>query len=57
MDMEAMLSQVSPLQMLIMSIIQIWVVIIFPVIVIRKINYLTALVESQFEEESEEAES
>ena len=52
--MEAMLSQVTPLQMFFMFVIQLWVVVIFPIMVIRKINYLTELVESQFEEEPDE---
>lgn len=52
--MESMLSQVTPLQMIVMFVIQIWVVVIFPVIVIRKLNYLSELVESQFEEEPTE---
>jgi hypothetical protein len=40
-----------------MFVIQLWVVVIFPIFVIRKINYLTQLVESQFEEETEEKEA
>lgn len=55
--MEAMLSGVSPMQLFVMFLIQLWVVVVFPIIVIRKINYLTALVESQFEEGSESSES
>ncbi len=55
--MEAMLSQISPLQMFFMFVIQLWVVVIFPIVVIRKINYLTQLVESQFEGETEEKEA
>lgn len=55
--MEAMLGQISPVQMFFMFAIQLWVVVIFPVIVLRKLKYLTELVESQFEEETEEAES
>jgi len=55
--MEAMLGQISPIQMIVMFAIQLWVVVIFPIIVFRKLNYLTELVESQFEEETEEAES
>ena len=55
--MEAMLGQISPMQMIIMFAIQLWVVVIFPIMVFRKLNYLTELVESQFEEETEQAES
>lgn len=55
--MDAMLGQLTPLQMFVMFAIQLWIVVIFPVIVFRKINYLTELVESQFEEETEQAES
>ena len=55
--MEAMLGQISPIQMFIMFVVQIWVVVIFPIMVLRKINYLTELVESQFEEETTEAET
>ena len=55
--MEAMLGQITPLQMVVMFAIQLWVVVIFPVMVFRKLNYLTELVESQFKEETEQAES
>ena len=54
--MEAMLGQISPIQMIVMFAIQLWVVVIFPIIVFRKLNYLTELVESQFEDETEPAE-
>jgi hypothetical protein len=52
--MEAMLGQITPVQMFFMFAIQLWVVVIFPVMVFRKLNYLTELVESQFEDEAEE---
>ena len=55
--MEAMLGQITPIQMAVMFAIQLWVVVIFPVMVFRKLNYLTELVESQFEEETEQTES
>jgi len=55
--MEAMLGSISPMQMFVMFIIQLWSVVIFPIIVIRKINYLTSLVESQFEEDTSETET
>jgi len=38
-------------QLMVALLIQVWVVVIFPVIVIRKINYLTALIEGLYEEE------
>jgi hypothetical protein len=55
--MEAMLGQITPVQMVVAFAIQLWVVVIFPIMVFRKLNYLTELVESQFEEETPEAES
>ena len=41
----------SPTQVIVILGLQVWIFIVFPVIVIRKINYLTRLVESQFEQE------
>lgn len=55
--MEAMLGQISPLQMVVMFVIQLWVVVVFPILVFRKLNYLTELVESQFEDEPQQSES
>ena len=55
--MEAMLGQITPVQMVVMFAIQLWVVVIFPIMVFRKLNYLTELLESQFEEETEQTES
>ena len=52
--MDAMLSQITPVQLFFMFAIQIWSVVIFPIIVIRKMNYLTELLESQFEEDTKE---
>ena len=37
----------SPLQVLLSLAFQLWI-IIFPIILIRKINYLTALLQEQF---------
>ena len=51
-----MLGQITPMQMFFMFAIQIWVVVIFLVMVFRKLNYLTELVESQFEDEVEDTE-
>ena len=43
---------VSPLQVLLGLAFQIWI-IVFPIILIRKINYLTALISSQKYDEEE----
>ncbi len=55
--MESMMNQMSPLQMFGVIASQLWLYVIFPVMVFRKINYLTQLVESQFEEETDETSS
>ena len=49
---------VTPLQALLGLVFQIWI-IVFPIILIRKLNYLTALVASQrdFEDQGENSES
>lgn len=49
---------VTPIQALLGLIFQIWI-IVFPIILIRKVNYLTALVTSQsdFQEQSDDPES
>ena len=49
---------VSPLQALLALAFQIWIVV-FPIILIRKLNYLTTLIASQkyFEDETEDSES
>lgn len=49
---------VTPIQALLGLIFQIWI-IVFPIILIRKLNYLTALVTSQsdFQEQSDDPES
>lgn len=52
--MEEMLNHVSTPQLIVMFLIQLWVVVIFPYIVLRKLNYLTELVESQFEQDTPE---
>jgi len=48
---------ISPLQALLGLAFQIWI-IVFPIILIRKLNYLTALITSQryFEDEREDDE-
>jgi hypothetical protein len=47
---------VSPLQALLALAFQIWIVV-FPIILIRKLNYLTNLIASQryFEDETEDS--
>lgn len=49
---------VSPLQALLGLAFQIWI-IVFPIILIRKLNYLTALISSQkyYEEEGDDTKS
>jgi len=43
---------ISPIQILLASAFQIWI-IVFPIILIRKINYLTALLTAQTSDEEE----
>ena len=43
---------VSPLQAMLALAFQIWIVV-FPIILIRKLNYLTALINAQNYDESE----
>lgn len=47
---------VSPLQALLALAFQIWIVV-FPIILIRKLNYLTALISSQRYDEGEAEDS
>jgi len=49
---------ITPMQALIGLVFQIWI-IVFPIILIRKLNYLTALIASQkySEEEGNDSES
>lgn len=49
---------VTPLQALLGLLFQVWI-IVFPIILIRKLNYLTALVTSQndYEEQSDDSQS
>ncbi|MCR4337474.1 MAG: hypothetical protein NUV91_06685 [Candidatus Omnitrophica bacterium] len=44
-------------QAFILVALYLWIFIIFPVIVIRKLNYMTSLLEAQFSDEDEEAEN
>lgn len=45
--MESML-QMTPLQLAIALAIHIWMFVIFPVLVIRKLNYMTRILEAQY---------
>lgn len=49
---------VTPIQVLLGLIFQIWI-IVFPIILIRKLNYLTALITSQseFQEQADDSDS
>lgn len=38
-------------QILFLFLVEVWILIIFPVIVIRKLNYVIELLESQFQDE------
>ncbi len=45
---------VSPIQAILSLIFQAWI-IIFPIVIIRKLNYLTALLQDSVEDEDENA--
>ena len=51
--MENVLS-LSPVQQFIIIAVNAWMFIIFPVLVLRKLNHITSLLESQVEEEEED---
>ncbi len=51
-DMEAITVSFTPLQAIFSLALQIWF-IAFPIILIRKINYLTDIVEEQFDQNKE----
>lgn len=52
--MESLL-QMSPLQFAVALAINIWMFVIFPVIIIRKLNYMTHILEAQYyREENQE---
>ncbi|MFH1360530.1 MAG: hypothetical protein ABIJ41_05780 [Candidatus Omnitrophota bacterium] len=51
--MENLSVSVTPFQMIIAFLLQVWMFILFPIIIIRKLNYLTELLRSQFDPESE----
>lgn len=46
--------QFSPMQSFILLILNAWIFIIFPVLVIKKLNYLTALLKQQIYGEGQE---
>ncbi len=46
----------SPLQMLLSLAFEAWI-IIFPIIIIKKLNYLTQLLQSQYEEDEADQDS
>ena len=46
----------SPLQIILSLAFQIWIVV-FPIIIIRKLNYLTDLLQSQFDPDKEDNQS
>lgn len=46
--------QLTPVSLLIGFVIQVWLVVIFPVLVLKKLNLLISLVEAQFESEEED---
>ena len=46
----------SPVQYLFIFAMQAWIFVIFPVIVLRKINYLTALLEAHIDVEDDQEE-
>lgn len=43
----------SPLQIILSLAFQVWIVV-FPIIIIRKLNYLTDLMQSQFDPDKED---
>ena len=40
--------QMTPLQSILVAALNIWIFIVFPIIVIKKLNYLTSLLEAQY---------
>jgi|GEM_PF-1558410 len=47
----------TPGQLMLGLALQVWMLVIFPVIVIRKLNYLTSVMESFCEDEEEGADN
>ena len=52
--MENVLNQLTPLQTLFVLGLHAWIFVIFPLLVLKKLNYMTDLLESQFEDENQE---
>lgn len=50
----ALAAGISPLQMVFLVVLQVWFYIVFPILVLRKLNYLTQLMQNQFEENEED---
>ena len=44
----------TPIQSFLVLALNVWIFVIFPVIVIKKLNYLTAVIESQFDQDQQE---
>ncbi len=47
---------ISPLQMILSVAFQAWI-IIFPILIIKKLNYLTELLQAQFEDDEKEVQA
>jgi len=45
---------ITPLQVLLSLVFQAWI-IVFPILIIKKLNYIAGLLQSQYEDESEES--
>ncbi len=48
------LINLTPLQSVIILALNLWIFVIFPIIVIRKINYMTGLLETQIYQNNQE---
>ena len=44
----------TPLQSLLVLALNAWILIIFPILVLKKLNYMTGLLEAQFEQQEED---
>ena len=47
--------QLTPVQTVFILVIQIWIFVIFPVLVLRKLNYMTSLLEARYYEDQDES--
>ncbi len=52
--MESVLN-LSPAQMVFMMLLQMWIFVIFPVIIIKKLNYMTDLLEGLYVDNEQDA--